>query len=245
MKKFSKKLVLIILLGYLSSFSGILAEEEASIPVEYNQKASQALENDSNADAEADKALSDENGLLDDIIDIRPLEAWNPWWKTDKFLISLAVIALLILVIILFRKYLNRKRRGVSVLPQSPYDVAMSAIEASRIILSEKNQKKFAIILSDAVRQYMSTVFNLPAPEYTTEEVLEKICDKTLFNDEFIDEIKPFLQNCDLAKFTKQAFNLAALEMLYEQAHKIVFKADQLRQNQQMAATNDVVTKTN
>lgn len=172
--------------------------------------------------------------LGQDILDVRPIEKLDFWWQQPWLWLGVSLLGLLWLYG-LRRRRKNQKRVLSSVLPLSPYERAMQSIEEARVWIREKTPKRFASGLSDAVRGYLSSVFGLPAPECTTEEVLRKIDKDRTFDPSFVNEIKPFLEGCDLAKFTKQAFHYQALDELYKQAKELVSKADKVRQIQQMA----------
>ena len=131
-----------------------------------------------------------------------------------------------------FYKKHKAKQRLKAIEPPDPYTEAMKAIEQSKRYIREQSPKIFSHLLTDAVRQYLATVFQLPAPESTTEEVILCMRDVHFFDDNFQASIADFLQACDIAKFTQQALDYDARSQLYEQAKQIINYAEKIHQSQ-------------
>jgi len=158
---------------------------------------------------------------LGDILDLRP---------PAKLKISLLpwVIALLIVLSAIGLWFLlKRKRRGKAkkekpTKPIDPYEEVLQALKEASKKLDVVNPKPFAFFLTDAVRLYLSRVFRLPAPECTTQELLQQLPWCTELTDDLRTKITQFLQRCDLVKFTTMPFNEPFLLQLHQQAEAIV-----------------------
>lgn len=185
--------------------------------------------------ADSDKAQASEDDWKKElpreaIRDIRPaVELPMETWQIIA--ISLLLIALLIALIYAIKKHFKH-HSGTSVIPIDPYHKALQELEAALQLIQRLDQRPFATGITDAVREYLAAVFSLPAPECTTEEVLEQLPNVTLLTEEIQQNIIHLLQQCDLAKFTKMQFDQPERLKLYNQAKEFIQAADKLIQLQ-------------
>ena len=149
-------------------------------------------------------------------------------------------IFIVILLLIIFLKHFLRSKKPVSI-PISPYAKALLDLEKTIQWIQGEDQKVFLFALTDAVRIYLSAIFLLPAPESTTEELLEKLPICEPMNDELRANITTFLQQCDLGKFTQTYFDYPVRVKLYQTAKDIIQTADKLIQKAESitSETND------
>lgn len=177
-----------------------------------------------------DESTTEDNSPLEDIRDIRPavdlpIETWQ------IIAILCALLALLMALI-----YIIKRRRGqnsgISIIPPDPYHKALQELEAALQLIQRLDQRPFATGITDSVRGYLAAVFSLPAPECTTEEVLEQLPNVTLLTEDLRQNITHLLQQCDLAKFTKLQFDQPNRLNLYNQAKNFIQSADKLIQLQ-------------
>ena len=164
----------------------------------------------------------------DELFDIRP-EVSLP--HHALFYCASLLLGFLIIFLIgsFIRKWRN-KQMAPTVVPLSPFTKALQGLDAALECIHQKDQKPFAFGLTDSVRQYLADVFNLPAPESTTEEVLEKLKEVNVLKEDLKSSVNQLLKSCDLAKFTKQEFNYEMRLKLYHQAKEIVQEADKCLQ---------------
>ena len=167
---------------------------------------------------------------LEDIRDIRPavdlpVETWQ--------IVAISSIILILLVILLYflRKH-HKNKQAISIIPIDPYHKALQELESALQLIQRLDQRPFATGITDAVRGYLAAVFDLPAPECTTEEVLEQLPNVALLTEEIRQNITHLLQQCDLAKFTKLQFDQPDRLKLYSQAKEFIQGADKLIQLQ-------------
>lgn len=154
-----------------------------------------------------------------------PMEPWK--MITLGLIILLAIIAL----IIWLRKYYQHQK-NLPIIPVDPYQEALKALDEAFQHIQQLDQRPFAFGITDAVRQYLASVFKLPAPGYTTDEVLEKLPSVQLLPENLQQDIIRLLQQCDLAKFTKQVFEQPQRLELYNLAKNILMSSDKIIQLQ-------------
>ena len=201
------------------------APDRSSISLPDNTPATDVTTNDEEAEA-----ASEEDLPIEDIRDIRPavdlpIETWQ------IIAVSCVLLAFLIALIYILRKR-HRQQSGISIIPPDPYHKALQELEAALRLIQHIDQRPFATGITDSVRGYLAAVFSLPAPECTTEEVLEQLPNVALLTEEMRQNITHLLQQCDLAKFTKLQFDQPDRLKLYNQAKEFIQSADKLIQLQ-------------
>ena len=144
------------------------------------------------------------------IADIKPV--FNP--KFDwmdffvKILIGLLIVGLLILLFVLYQKYLKKKpvldiKEKNLLLP--PYVVALSQLDSLK---QEKpwqqgRSKEYHTVLTDIIREYIERVFNVNSMEMTSEEILDHLVNLKLEQKAVFLGLRQILQLADLVKFAK------------------------------------------
>lgn len=158
---------------------------------------------------------------LGDILDLRPPAKLKvsllPW--VIALLIVLSAIGLWFL---LKRKRREKAKKEKPTPPVDPYQAVLQALKEASQKLDINDPKPFVFFLTDAVRLYLSRIFRLPAPESTTQELLQQLPWCTELTDDLRTNITQFLQRCDLVKFTTISFDEPFLLQLYQQAEAIV-----------------------
>lgn len=116
------------------------------------------------------------------------------------------IVALLIVIYILYRKYKNRPQEEY-IAPKIIIPAHITALETLNQLKSEKgwqdeNRKKYYSQLTDAVRQYLEDRFTIQALEQTTSEIIRdlKFADISEADKVFLKQI---LQQADFVKFAK------------------------------------------
>lgn len=169
-------------------------------------------------------------------LEIPEIEAIRPAVKLPMDLwkvIALAILLLLSIIgIIIWQIKRNKQKKSLPVIPVDPYQQALKALDNALQKIQLLDQRPFAFGVTDALRQYLSSVFKLPAPECTTDEVLEKLPSIHNIPEDLQKEIVHLLQQCDLAKFTKQNFEQPQRLELYKLAKNILISADKIIQLQ-------------
>ena len=164
---------------------------------------------------------------LGDILDLRPPA------KLKVSLLPWIIALLVVLSAVGLWFLLKRKRKGGRKSkkiekPIDPYEAVLRALKEASQKLDVDNPKPFAFFLTDAVRLYLSRIFRLPAPESTTQELLQQLPWCTELTDDLRTNITQFLQRCDLVKFTTMPFDEPFLLQLHQQAEAIVAASHEL-----------------
>ncbi len=164
---------------------------------------------------------------LGDILDLRPPA------KLKVSLLPWVIALLFVLSAVGLWFLLKRKRRGKAkkekpTKPIDPYEEVLLALKEASKKLDVTNPKPFAFFLTDAVRLYLSRIFRLPAPESTTQELLQQLPWCVELTDDLRTNITQFLQRCDLVKFTTMPFDEPFLLQLHQQAEAIVAASHEL-----------------
>ena len=221
-------------------FTSLIQGESQSSSQESIENPIDAIVSTTDSVDKQDQAMLEEENVDDDdeLFDIRP-EVALPHHALFYCLSFLLGLFILLFILALIRKWRN-KQAVPTVVPLSPYAKALQGLDAALECIHQKDQKPFAFGLTDSVRQYLADVFNLPAPESTTEEVLENLKDINELNEGLKGAINQLLKSCDLAKFTKQEFDYEMRLNLYHQAKEIVQEADKsLQQKLAMNLSNE------
>ena len=181
----------------------------------------------SDANGAAPTPEEEEPQDLGDILDLRPPA------KLKVSLLPWIIALLVVLSAVGLWFLLKRKRKGGRKSkkiekPIDPYEEVLQALKEASKKLDVANPKPFAFFLTDAVRLYLSRIFRLPAPECTTQELLQQLPWCVELTDDLRTSITQFLQRCDLVKFTTMPFDEPFLLQLYQQAEAIVAASHEL-----------------
>lgn len=118
-------------------------------------------------------------------------------------------VAIILISIIIYILYKKRKNRPVFVAPPAPqklpYEVAMetlAVIEEQKLWQNGK-VKEYHSAVNDCIRIYFEAVFNIPALEQTTDEIVHSLKRKTL-SRELLTKVEEMFRLSDLVKFAKE-----------------------------------------
>jgi len=155
-------------------------------------------------------------GRPQDIKDIKgPMRFSEIGW-----LLVLAIIA--VTVILLSAYFIYRKAAGARPV-RLPHETALEELEAARSNFSRNSDiKEYYVSISDSIRRYIERVFNLKAPEMTTEEFLNSLQDKHALSMDQKEILREFLKACDLVKFAKYRPSKSEMEAVYFTAKRFV-----------------------
>lgn len=148
---------------------------------------------------------NDENARLttgDELSDAFLKEARNPW----VWIGVIAGVVLILSVIIVAIVRLLMRRPEILAPPPKPWVVAEKAMERlAEQIEQGMDAEDFFVELTDIVRTYIESAFDLPATEQTTPEFLEalKLSDKLSADYRLL--LMDFLNAADMVKFARAA----------------------------------------
>lgn len=141
----------------------------------------------------------------------------NLYWLIGG-IVAVAAIVLLLL----------RKRH---IKPKTPYEVAKLRFENAPKIYGDLGPKAYAEEVSQIVRDYIDAVYQIPAPERTTEEFLAIAGQSEHFDGEAKADLEKILTLADIAKFARHAFSETEKDQILQSAEKFV-EADEQKRRQ-------------
>jgi hypothetical protein len=148
-----------------------------------------------------------------DIRDIHEIIHWSRPWL---FALFAGTAALLLAAAALVVRRLMRRR------PRTPAELALAALDEARAHSGDRPPDRFALAVSEALRQYIEERFALKAPTRTTEEFLHDLAAPDSALAAHRDEVGDVLAHCDRVKFG--AFGLSDLQIdaLYQRCRRFV-----------------------
>jgi hypothetical protein len=145
--------------------------------------------------------LSDDpNQTIADIEDVVEMPThYLPW------IISVIVAAAVGLGIWIGLRLRPKKAAVVQKIYRPAHEIAFEMLKklSEEKLVEQGLFKEFYEKLSSCLRQYIENRFRLRAPEQTTEEFLESLKKSDFLKPEYKQELKKFLEHCDLVKFAK------------------------------------------
>jgi len=154
----------------------------------------------------------------DDIDDIRPPYFFFGFGSPALWLL-LALLALAIVAAIILALWWPRRQLSA----KSAYDLALEKLERARALIREDKPMPYAVTVSEAIRTYLGQRFHSPSSRRTTEEFLRLMeADHATPLAEHREQLREFLQSCDLVKFARYQPRLAELEHVQQSAREFV-----------------------
>ncbi|MDP8230323.1 MAG: hypothetical protein P9L93_04380 [Candidatus Gorgyraea atricola] len=157
--------------------------------------------------------------------DIRPLKDFVEI-KGGFVLWPLMLIVLLLAIAVFLFIYFKKRKKAVELPaspPRPPEDIAMEALKAllEMKLIEQGLIKEYYIRLSDIIRNYIEARFNVFALDRTTWELYQEMRVKKIERKR-TDQIRDFLEDCDLVKFAKYIPNKKEIEEVYTSAKEII-----------------------
>ncbi|MFT5837429.1 MAG: hypothetical protein ACI9ZV_000934 [Candidatus Azotimanducaceae bacterium] len=147
-------------------------------------------------------------------IEIQTYEPWQIW---------LAVAGGLILLGLIIWWLMRAFKKPTAKTP--PYDAALAELDATAK-LTTGDDKRFAMLTSQALRRYLEDALGLSFSSRTSEEFLRSIKGNTLFDESFQSSLSELLTTFDRIKFAHQSISLEeriqitdTVRSLIDQAH--------------------------
>lgn len=134
---------------------------------------------------------------IEDVVEIRPGRLI--WW------IVAGTVIVLTAAVVLW--YLLRPKKDATIVRifRPAHEIAYEILRrlAKDKLVEAGRIKEFYERLSDCLRHYIEHRFSLRAPERTTEEFLIELKYSEALTEEYRDDLKLFLEHCDLVKFAR------------------------------------------
>lgn len=134
--------------------------------------------------------------------------SWMEWFKENWF--WFAIVAAVLLIIVVFVIWFQRKPKKVIEEPKIPVRPAHEIALERLNILEGKNlwqsgkTKAFYSELTDILREYIEERFQIPAMEQTSDEIIRSMKHNPSFSSALIEKTHQVLFLADLVKFAKE-----------------------------------------
>lgn len=148
---------------------------------------------------------------------IEPTFLEQNWWWIALILLLCALVAGII------ASKLNSRPAP------TPFEIALLRLKSC---LGESDDKLYASRLSSAVRDYISAMFDIPAPERTTEEFLQIAAASDKLEEGDRKRIAEILILADKAKFAGAQFGSDEREKMFSLAESFINEDNQRRKSE-------------
>lgn len=189
----------------------------------------------------------DTTNALTDIKPIQRAPIW--WWGIIRWILLGIVIAGLSVGGYFLYRYIARKQSAETDKPKEPARPADEvALEKLNKIKEEKKWqagkiKEYHTELTDVVREYIGSRFDIHSTEKTSDETLREVKPVLREQPELYQRLKQMLSLADLVKFAKWTTtadeNEQALSTAYEFVHQTTLVEQPDNDNQQSQITNN------
>ncbi|OHB55644.1 MAG: hypothetical protein A2Y12_15010 [Planctomycetes bacterium GWF2_42_9] len=134
---------------------------------------------------------------IEDVVDV----------KTNHLLAVVITFAAVILCAVgyIIYKMKTKKQEQIQKVYRPAHEIAFEMLRklAGEKLVEQGRIKEYYEKLSSCLRKYIEDRFTLRAPEQTTEEFLDEIKKSNVLEPRYKQELKNFLEHCDLVKFAK------------------------------------------
>lgn len=154
-----------------------------------------------------------------------PIEipAYEPW----QIILALGFIVLFIGLLIWSAARSRRKATKTT----SPYEAALAKLQAAAD-LSTEDDKRFAILSSQALRRYFENEFGLRSTSRTSEEFLLSLKGNTQLDESFQTTLHEILATLDQTKFAQQAISIESRIYIVDTLKDLINKAQVISQKE-------------
>jgi len=144
------------------------------------------------------------------IADIKSVFTPKFYWRglLEKGAIGLAIILLIIALVIIIRRFIQKKPVFAPSTPEvilPPYEVAISKLNAikQQKPWQQNRTKEYHTELTDVIREYIERTFDIPSLEMTSEEIVQHLNHLKFESKSAYYALLQLLQLADLVKFAK------------------------------------------
>ncbi len=101
--------------------------------------------------------------------------------------------------------------------------IAFEQLERAKALMKPETGDEFSVAVSNAVRTYIESRFDLRVTRHTTEEFMTRIADDSSGDlCKYADLLHHFLEHCDLAKFARYILGLDQMKKMHQRAWEFV-----------------------
>ena len=139
--------------------------------------------------------------------------------KQSPTLVISIVIAFLILITFMVIKWFRQRRKEVIIIP--PWTLALSALSEleSRFPVAFE---LFYVQSTDILRQYIESLYELPATERTTPEFISMLANDKLLMPTTKKVLTNFLKQADMIKFAKQSSSAEQMQEALQSIRQLI-----------------------
>ena len=119
------------------------------------------------------------------------------------------------------------------------FEIAFEQLERAKALMKPETADEFSVAVSDAVRTYIESRFDLRVTRHTTEEFMARIAAEPAGDlVRYADLLHHFLGHCDLAKFARYMLGSDQMKKMHQSAWEFVDKTKLLPE--EMTADQDM-----
>lgn len=169
--------------------------------------------------------ITDIKTVRDTPLNFSEIMAYATSWPV---LLALAVITVIVIALILWRRYRKGAKDKTAVVNEPPHCRAIRRLEelSERKLWQNGKIKEFYTALSDILREYISQRYDFPALEMTTAELVDTL-EKTEVPPKECKRVSELLTLADLVKFAKYTPALESHNEAYREAYIFVEETKQ------------------
>ena len=105
------------------------------------------------------------------------------------------------------------------------FEIAFEQLEQAKTLMKPEMGDEFSVAVSNAIRTYIESRFDLRVTRHTTEEFMARIAAEPSGDlCEYADLLHNFLEHCDLAKFARYTLGLDQMKEMHRSAWEFVDK---------------------
>jgi hypothetical protein len=103
------------------------------------------------------------------------------------------------------------------------FEIAFEQLERAKTLMKPEMGDAFSVAVSNAIRAYIESRFDLRVTRHTTEEFMTRIADEPSGDlGRYADLLHHFLEHCDLAKFARYLLTLDQMKEMHQSAWDFV-----------------------
>ena len=144
------------------------------------------------------------------------IPAYEPW----QIVIALGFIVLFIGLLIWLCARIHRRASTTT----APYEAALAELQAAAD-LTAKDDERFAILSSQALRRYLEDELGLRSTARTSEEFLLSLKGNTQFDESFQATLREVLANLDQIKFAQQPISTTERIYITDTVRELIHQA--------------------
>lgn len=139
--------------------------------------------------------------------------------KQNPTLIIGIVIVIFLLIAFMVIKWLRQRRKESVVIP--PWTTALNALDELEAKFP-MSYELFYVESTDILRQYIESIYQLPATERTTPEFITMLANNTLLMPNTKKVLTNFLKQADMIKFAKQSSSAEQMQDALQSIRQLI-----------------------